>query len=172
MILLKIFGMGILTLIAFQDFTKKAILWILFPTGFIVFLVSGLLEMQAVEYLKNVLLNFLFVLTLLALLVLYFSIKRKKPTNIIDSYFGLGDLLFLGILSTVFSTVNFILFLTGSFLFILLIYTIFNAVRSNKKIPLAGLLAIILVGVMLTDILTGRINLLSNQSGYLLLELF
>ena len=172
MILLKIFGMGILIAIAWQDLTQKAILWILFPIGFIVFLMSGLLEMETSEYLKNVLLNFLFVLTLLALSTLYFSVKHRKPTNIIESYFGLGDLLFLGILSTVFSPVNFILFLTSSFLFILLIYTIFNAIRSNKKIPLAGLMAIILVGVMLTDMLTGRINLLSNQSGYLLLELF
>jgi len=172
MLLLKIFGMGILIVIAWQDLTQKAILWILFPLGFIVFLVSGLLEIETGEYLKNVLLNFLFILTLLALLVLYFSVKHKKPVNIIDWYFGLGDLLFLGILSTVFSTVNFILFLIGSLLFTLLIYTIFNAVQSNKKIPLAGLMAIILVGVMLTDMLTGRINLLSNQTGYLLLELF
>ncbi len=173
MILLNILAMGILGVITWQDFSSKAILWIVFPAGFVVFFIVGILKMQIGEYLINVLFNFLFVMILLTLSTVYFSIKKRKPENIIDRYFGLGDFLFLVILCTAFSPVNFIIFLTGSFLLILLLYPIVAIFKhSDRQIPLAGLMAFLLIAVMVTDMLIGRIDLLSNQAGYFLIEKF
>lgn len=173
MLLLKILGMGILGVIAWQDFTRKAILWILFPAGFVVLFMMGILKMEASEYLISILLNFLFVMILLTVSTVYFSITKRKHVNVINGYFGLGDFLFLVILCTAFSTVNFIIFLTSSLLLILLLYPIVAVFKySNKQIPLAGLLAILLIAVLVTDILTDRINLLSNQACCFLMENF
>jgi hypothetical protein len=173
MILLNILAMGILGVITWQDLTRRAILWIVFPVGFVVFFMMGILKMETWEYLINILLNFMIVMIILTLTAIYFSIKNRKPVNVFDRYFGLGDFLFLVILCTVFSPVNFILFLTGSFLLILLLYPIVAILKySIRQIPLAGLLAILLIAVMVTDMLTGRINLLSNQAGYFLIENF
>src|SRR4030042_6140630 len=167
MILLNILAMGILGMITWQDLTRRAILWIVFPAGFVVFFMMGILKIEAREYLINILLNFLIVLILLTLSTVYFSIKKRKPENIIDRYFGMGDFLFIIILCTVFSPVNFILFLTGSFLLILLLYPIVAILKySIRQIPLAGLMALLLIAVMVTDMLIGRIDLLSNQEGY------
>lgn len=165
--------MGILGVITWQDFSRKAILWIVFPAGFVVFFMVGIIKMEPREYLISILLNFLFVLILLTLSTVYFSFKKRKPENIIDRYFGLGDFLFLVILCAVFSPFNFIIFLTGSFLLILLLYSIVAILKySIRQIPLAGLMAFLLIAVMITDTLTGRINLLSNQAGYFLIEKF
>jgi hypothetical protein len=173
MILLNILAMGILGVITWQDLTRRAILWIVFPAGFVVFFMVGIIKMEPREYLISILLNFLFVLILLTLSTVYFSFKNRKPLNVIDRYFGLGDFLFLIILCTVFSPVNFIIFLTGSFLLILLLYPIVAIFKySDRQIPLAGLMAFMLIAVMITDTLTGRINLLSNQAGYFLIEKF
>jgi hypothetical protein len=173
MLLLNILAMGVLGVITWQDLTRRAILWIVFPAGFVVFFMMGILKIEAREYLINILLNFLFVLILLTLSTVYFSIKKRKPVNVIDKYFGMGDFLFLVILCTVFSPVNFIIFLTGCFFLILLLYLIVAIFKhSDRQIPLAGLMAFFLIAVMVTDMLTGRINLLSNQAGYFLIENF
>ena len=145
MILLNILAMGILGVITWQDFSRKAILWIVFPAGFVVFFIAGILKMEPREYLISILLNFLFVLILLTLATVYFSFKNRQPVNVIDRYFGLGDFLFLVILCTVFSPFNFIIFLIGSFLLILLLYPIVAIFKhSDRQIPLAGLMALLL----------------------------
>jgi hypothetical protein len=57
MLLLKIPGIGILGLIAWQDLTKKAIYWIVFPAGFIVFFIMGILRMDPAFRYINELIN-------------------------------------------------------------------------------------------------------------------
>jgi hypothetical protein len=171
MLLLKILATGILGLIAWQDLKRKSVLLIVFPIGFMMFFTIGLLELVIEEYLKNILVNLLFVLLLFNLSNLYFSLINRKLTNIINNYFGMGDLLFLFILSVVFSPVNFFLFITGSLLLILLVYAIVRLFHyKNKNIPLAGLLSFFLMGIMIAHIFTSKIDLLSNQPGLVLVE--
>lgn len=63
--------------------------------------------------------------------------------NIVDTYLGLGDVLFLIVICTVFSPVNFILFYLLSMIVTLTGVLIYNVVSTKKTndIPLAGAMA-------------------------------
>ena len=100
---------------------------------------------------KRVLTYFLFnsgfVAFQLLMMMGYFTLKNRKWTNIINTYIGIGDILFFLILSLAFSPVNFIIFFLGSLLLTIGGYSIYKIFKSNvnTEIPLAGTMAIILM---------------------------
>ena len=75
------------------------------------------------------------------------SIKEKKLTNIIDTYLGLGDILFFFILTTLFSPINYFIFLIGSILLFSIIFSINLLISKKKKalFPLAGAMSVLLI---------------------------
>lgn len=124
MIIIEVLIIGLLGFMSFQDFKYRAIVWLLFPITCTLFVIKGLTELDTKSYIVNLLINFAFIILLLSISTAYFSFKNKKPTNIIDKYFGSGDILFFLLLCTVFPPLNLIVFLIAALLLILFSFTI------------------------------------------------
>lgn len=137
-----------LVIIVFQDFKHRAISWYLVPFTFLALLIKGLLTTSATTiFLKDSLFNAAFILVQLLLISVYISIKNKKRTNIVNSYLGIGDILFFVVLCMAFSPANFIVFFIVSLVLTLIGFIVYRiAVKSAKaEIPLAGAMALLLI---------------------------
>lgn len=137
-------AIGLIVLLSFvfyQDFRFRAVYWFLFP----------ILLIMSYFYVKNDVtpsswgFNAGFILLQLIGIWGYFSLKSKRPINFVNSYLGLGDILFFGILIIWFTPINFILFFIGSLVSTLFFLLIFKSKALKKlTIPLAGIHAILL----------------------------
>lgn len=155
-----------LTLIVFQDFKQRQVSWFLIPLAFLGFAYKAFMYRESM--LSGFLFNTAFIVLQLICLTLYFSIKNKKFLNIIDTYLGLGDVLFFIVVCVVFSPVNFIAFYLCSMvitLFAMLAYNFFSS-RKTNSIPLAGAMAGALMILMVTARTTSGIDFYND--GYLL----
>jgi hypothetical protein len=83
-------------------------------------------------------------------IIIYYSIKNKNIINPLGKYIGLGDVLFYIGITLLFSPVNFIMFFIIGLFITLSFYLIrYQAVKStNRKIPLAGFVSIILIALI------------------------
>lgn len=152
-----------LSVVAYQDFRWRAIHWITLPLLFILLVVKA----SAVLPLKDIALNLALIVGFLLIqllgLTLYFSLKERKPVNIIDKYLGLGDVLFFVAIAAGFSFLNYILFYIASFIFIALLYAVLLTARNQRKnIPLAGGMALCLLVCLALEYITG-IRLFYNE---------
>lgn len=166
---------GVLVLlmgIAWQDFKFRAVYWWLFPA---LMLGLGLLKYQ--ESSGNALwldlaYNVGFLGLQLLFLSLYFSLKEKRWVNIFKAYFGLGDLLFLIIISSYLSFLNYLAFYIWSLCLIVIITLTGKWLNKdqNPKIPLAGEQAILFLMLMLIDFWSKKMDLTSDGwlSAYLM----
>ena len=118
--------------------------------------------------LNGFLFNAAFIMVQLICLTIYFSIKNKKFQNIIDSYLGLGDVLFFVVVGTVFSPLNFIAFYLCSMIVTLLAIIAYNSFSSKqtKDIPLAGAMAAALMILLFITWAVPGVDLYND--GYLL----
>ena len=154
MIILKILLLVILLLIFYQDLRFQAVSWIFF---LFVLLINSFLAVKSLplsDILFSVVIIILFIFFQFTIIYLFSWVKFKKRINIFNSVFGLGDLLFLLMITPIFSPLNFILFFIASLIFTLLIFAIlkgFNLLKA-KKIPLAGLQSLFLFLLILSQI--------------------
>jgi hypothetical protein len=150
----------LLLVIFYQDFTKREISWFLIPLLLILFTSNGLLQINLEEFGWYFGINLLQLTLNLLGVTLIISIKEKRLVNIIDSYIGLGDILFFLLLTTVFSPINFMVFYYGSILISIIIYGSIKFIdKENKKpIPLAGLMSLMLIITIALEQTTSGIN--------------
>lgn len=143
----------ILAFVVFQDFKSKSISWYLLPMLLIVFIGNALLRIEVENLLLFSGINLILVVTNLVGVFLLVWLKERKPINIIDSYLGLGDVLFFLVITTTFSPFNFVVFYLGSILIITLIYGVIILINKEKKtlIPLAGAMSLLLMFVLIAD---------------------
>ncbi|MEW4923118.1 prepilin peptidase [Algibacter sp. 2305UL17-15] len=132
----------ILGFVFFQDFRKRtihvALPIILFLLALVINYKSTDLRLNCVAY------NMAFVLMNIIGLVLYFSLKNRKFINPIDTYIGLGDIVFFLAITPLFNFKPFILFFILGLLFSLLLHLGFVLFKQVKTIPLAGYLSLFL----------------------------
>ena len=150
-LLYDLLGMGLLGIIAFQDFKYKAVSWIVFPILFLLSVLSVLQE-SAFEYVAGqLMLNLIFIAFQLFILTVYFTIKNRKFINIGKNYLGLGDILFFVVLAASFSFLNFVFIYILSLFGIAIIYMLYRIIKKNaaEKIPLAGGMAIVMISCLL-----------------------
>lgn len=141
-----------LFLICYQDFTSRLITWYYFPISIILIISRFFFTDQEVKH-HSLFVNFGLVLILLVLTSLFYSIKNKKFTFIIDKLIGTADILMFLIVCLVFSSFNLIVFLLISFL-ISIIYQLISIPfsRNYKQIPLAGVIgALLMICFILQD---------------------
>lgn len=142
-------GIFSLLMLAVQDFRSRRIAWWLLPlfvTGIIlVFSAHG----NGRDFFYFFSLNLFFLVLQFIFLSGWYFVKNKKFTRIIDSKLGLGDVLFLVCIATMFSPGNFLLVYTSGMLFSLCTSLLIKFGRRNIdfEIPLAGLLAIPLIAL-------------------------
>ncbi|NQD72699.1 hypothetical protein HP439_18405 [Sphingobacterium shayense] len=145
MILLGIAMLGGVGL-AWEDFKHRTVhLWwyIILAIG-----LAGLILMQGSYggWLLTTVINLLFVLVLLLILTIYFSIKEKKLVNLFVRHLGWGDVLFFLVITPYFSLMQYILFTVASLIIALLLTPIiFRLQGKNRHVPLAGIQATCLV---------------------------
>lgn len=146
-IVLFILFIGLLSVVVYQDFKSRAISWMLIPLLFGVGVANGWLSIGLAEFTTYLGINLSIVFINLLGITLFISIKEKKVKNIIDTYLGLGDVLFFVVLTTIFSPINFMVFFLGSTLLITIIYGSIQIANKQKQtlIPLAGVMSVALI---------------------------
>jgi hypothetical protein len=130
-----------------QDFRFRAISWICIPLLFISVLAKALFVSDSLVVLDYIMQNILFIILQMGVLILYFSIRKKKFESVINSYIGWGDILFFVAIAPALCFGNFLLFIVFSILFILISYSILSIfkINTNKQIPLAGIQSVFLL---------------------------
>lgn len=137
----------LLLLIIVQDFQFRAISWIWIPLLFLSVLIKSFILSDQEMILDSILQNVLFIFLQITILIIYFSIKRKKFESVINSYIGWGDILFFLAIAPALCFGNFLLFIVFSILVILISYSALSLfkIKTDKQIPLAGLQSIFLL---------------------------
>jgi hypothetical protein len=140
--------MGGNLVLGLQDFRTKTVnVFVLIFCG-IMAICSGLYTENILSWLRSAGLNLVCMVFLLSALTLYFTITRKKFINIIDTYLGLGDVLFYTMIALCMSTVNFFFYLNGSLLLALVVTLCIKGKKisiTNTRIPLVGYAVIFFV---------------------------
>lgn len=126
-----------------QDVKSREVSWILFPVTFVL---SGFVSMYYTTFIELAIswgLNLIILGCLFLCLVLYMFVRFRKENFNVWNYFGLGDVLFLIVLSINFSPFNFVLVIIFSLVFSLLMTVLTRSKR--KTVPLAGYQALFLI---------------------------
>ncbi|WP_420851581.1 prepilin peptidase [Psychroserpens algicola] len=135
--------------VVWQDLKQRAIHIALPILVFITALIINFLSdhLDYIMCLKNI----GFVLVNIFGLVLYFSLKNKSIVNPIDSMIGLGDVLFFLALTPLFNIKSYILFFIAGMVFSLILHVITKTFKKQKTVPLAGYLALFLIGIVFVE---------------------
>lgn len=152
-LLIDIFLVILLSVVVVQDLKHREISWLLIPFLLCSFLAKGICLISSQQLIAYTLYNVGFIAIQLLVLTAYMSVKNKKLTNIVNSYLGLGDVLFFIVICVAFSPVNFIFFYVLSLLFTLGGFIAYNFVvkKAKKEIPLAGAMAMVMITLILIN---------------------
>lgn len=148
MIIIKTLVLINLSLIAFQDIKDRLVWWFLFP---LLAVFGGFLYLEnavLVVVLASMLINILLLSVILGVVYLYVRFYLRK--EFLQQAFGLGDILFLGAFAISFPTISFVIFYLFSVLFSIVMNTLLSRNLVDKTIPLAGFMALFLIGVYLS----------------------
>jgi len=87
--------------------------------------------------------NILFLFIQLGIITLFYGLTRSQ-WNIFDTLFGWGDVAFIAGIAMIYSTVNFLIFYTGSLIITLTLFLMYRVVskKTETTVPLAGVLSI------------------------------
>ena len=147
MLLLNISILTILLLIFIQDIKHHAI-HIALP---IVLIVLGSIKYNWQGWAIAHLVSSLFFLIMVLLgLILYVSIKFKKPTNPFDTLIGWGDILFFIAVIPLFHLTTYMLYFISGLLIAAIIHIALGK-KKEQQLPLAGYLSIYLIGLQLIN---------------------
>ncbi len=159
-----------LVIVFIQDIKYRQISWWLIPVLALIFGMKATFSIDLNTMFYFSIINFFFFFLQLLLLTIYFSIKNKKYINIVNSYLGIGDILFIIVTCMAFSPVNFIFFYITGLIVTLAAMIIYNikAKVTEKEIPLAGVMAILLAICLLYN----RVKQLDFYNDQFLLTVF
>lgn len=143
----------VLIAIATEDF-KYRVVHIGWLTAFLLLIGSYARYNFSETWLNNAIGNGLFLGLQMLCLTLYFSIRNKKFTNILNTYLGVGDVFFMIAICPLFSLTIFLYTWIFSLLIILIISFLWLRFRPNPDftIPLAGGWALQLIPYFLYQI--------------------
>lgn len=143
----------LLAVVLFQDLKQRQISWFLIPLLLVSFVAQGLFRIPANELMQYTMFNMGFIVVQLFVLTAYISIKNKRLVNIINTYLGIGDVLFIATVAASFSPLNFIVFYIAALLFTLLVFVVVKLLTKNlsKEIPLAGAMAAAMIALILVN---------------------
>jgi len=137
--------------IIYEDFRHRAIHWIW------VALLSLLMVLVYPVNWHFTLINFGMLSFQVCCLTIYFSLRNKQWTNIVNRYIGIGDLVFFLPICGLFAPLAFLFYFILSFLFCLICFLLYQQWKqpvASESIPLAGGMAIVLIAFVLLDFFT------------------
>lgn len=146
-----VLNLVLLSVIVFQDFKYRAVSWVVFLALFLLVFITALQQNPIGYVAEQFVFNSVFILVQLVLLSIYFSIKNQKATNIINTYLGLGDILFFLILAAFFPFLNFVFVYVLSLFAIATAYLFYRIIKKNAatQIPLAGGMALSVIFLLI-----------------------
>lgn len=160
-------SIGILALgiISWQDFRSRQIAWWLLPILAITLFLSSCTTNTIGEIGTRFSINIVFLCAQFLLVWIWFSVKEKKPSRLIDTQIGLGDVLFMICIALAFSPANFIVFYTIGMIVTLLVAIAVRSFNSalRREIPLAGALAIPLMALFAWRIFDPATNFYNDE---------
>jgi hypothetical protein len=153
-LILRLALLLVLLFIFLQDMWFRAVHWALFAS-----LAAGLASLQywgqpgLAIVIRQALSNLGFLILVLSLVTLYFSMKKGKLVRLTDELMGWGDILFLTAIAFYLSPLNYILFFILSMPLALLLWLLWQSVSKNKNkhIPLAGFQSILFIVFLAGD---------------------
>ena len=118
-----------------------------------------------IVFFKGFVWNILFNTAIIIILISYYYLKTKK-LNAIKEAIGLGDVLFLTVLSCLFSPVNYAVFFVISTFLSSIIAVLMILFKQSKqiKIPLAGIFSVIAFIILIVNKLTLQLNLFDDST--------
>lgn len=130
----------ILVVIIYQDLKTRSIHGYLLLLFIISIMINGLYKLPVKQLFEYFLLNLGFMILQLLGVFIYFFLKSKKITVVVNRQLGLGDIILILILCFSFSPLNYILFIMISLVLTLCLHSIFFLLRkgAHTTIPLAG----------------------------------
>ncbi|HIA12588.1 MAG TPA: hypothetical protein EYN69_11040 [Flavobacteriales bacterium] len=154
-----------LSFIIYQDFKFRAVSWVVFPILFMLAVINGVQYVGTAELMRSSLINIGFVVAIFISLTIYFSIKNRSFTNIIDNQIGVADLLLLLVICTVFSPVNFLIYYVSSLFLITLVSAGYIILKQNTKaeIPLAAGFSATLICILVFQMSSVDVNLYDDM---------
>jgi hypothetical protein len=141
--------LAVLLFICYQDFKQREISWWTLPLALCFYFMNEPLEIS--ETISSSLFNIGFVLFNLIMISIYFSVKNSKLVNVINTYLGIGDLLFFLVCCFIFNVPNFLLFFISSLFISVIISLLFISKKEQSTIPLAGIMSFYLFTLSITD---------------------
>lgn len=155
----------LLSIIVYQDFKFREI------TALVLFILTALFLIKSVltsgwhTVMVDSGLNILFLVSQFALVTIYFSARKRKIYNLLDSYLGKGDIFLMLGITVLFSVLNFIVFYVAVMLISLLVFGIFLIVsrKKNYTIPLAGSIGIQLIILLVLQYSVKKLNFRDNE---------
>lgn len=136
---------GLLCMVIFQDFRYRALSIPVLTGGLIIAGVSSLAQNGWKQALVFAGINMLLITIQLIGITIYFSVRKKSFINIINTYFGIGDVWFYAVVAFCFSPLNFVMFNLVACFIMLIIYAIAGyASGYGATIPFAGWIAVLL----------------------------
>jgi hypothetical protein len=110
-LLLRIFILLALLTVTVQDIKSRLVYWVLFPLLIVLLLILRLWQGQPIsEIWQSVAINSGFLILVIAILTVAYSIKNKRMVNITNELLGWGDVLLLISVTCYLSVLNFLFF--------------------------------------------------------------
>lgn len=139
---------AILVAIGYQDFKERKVYWWLF-LGLAIFAV---LVNHSQAFSWDTLYNLSY-LSVLAFGTIAYLILRNGSVNIEwNQWMGLGDVLFFVAITPLFPFQFFIMLIPLGFVIVLIAYAILNGIKKQDSLPLAGLFALVIIGVRIFQV--------------------
>jgi len=159
----------LLSIISYQDFKDRSVSWILFPLlaiDLMVYTYTRLSFFSVSNYFIQVFITSGFISLQVLLIILYYFVKTKSLSSIVNEKLGLGDVFFFYCMAFYFSFMNFMVFYTISLVLSVVLIVSGRLLGINgpfkKTIPLAGLQSLFLFGFMLSN-LNFQFNPMNDQ---------
>lgn len=131
--------------------------WILFPLVGFLLATAYLKQSVMIVFLLNALSNVILVTLIILILWTFTKFLTRKP--FLNHSMGLGDVLFMYALALGFPTLTFIILLSCSIIFSLLLHVYIQKAKTNTTIPLAGFMSLFLIAILLWSVFSKQNHL-------------
>lgn len=149
MILIKFLFISLLIYLIYYDWKSRSVYWVVFPVLFGLNICINFSD----NLMERWLLNSAIILLQLCSILLYLKMKNYAFKDLFDKYFGLGDLLFLFVLSLSFNIEQYLVFNICT----LLVSLVLAKLLKFGTVPFAGIQAIFLtIWTIWTSFLLGN----------------
>ncbi|MES2629826.1 MAG: hypothetical protein V4616_12740 [Bacteroidota bacterium] len=140
----------LLVLVLVEDLKFRAVHAWIFPLLCAAFIFLRMNETAVSEVLTDTALNTALIALNLLLATLYFSLKNRKPVKLTGGFIGWGDLFFFIAIAPLFPFRQFVFVFPLSLLFSLIMWLGLSqfSQQRDRKVPLAGLQALFVLGWM------------------------